>query len=92
MPESGVDRRVFIQDDCQELLPLYLRFLRGVVDSEDLPLNVSREMVQQNPLLAKIRKSLAGRVLRELKSLAERDATVYATFWHEYGKVLKEVA
>jgi molecular chaperone HtpG len=82
--------RVFIQDDSQELIPLHLRFLRGVVDSEDLSLNVSREMVQQNPVLAKIRASLAGRVLRELKSLAESDAVKYAAFWHEYGKVLKE--
>jgi molecular chaperone HtpG len=82
--------RVFIQDDSQELIPLHLRFLRGVVDSEDLSLNVSREMVQQNPMLAKIRASLAGRVLRELKSLAESDAVKYAAFWHEYGKVVKE--
>ncbi len=82
--------RVFIQDDCQELMPLYLRFLRGVLDSEDLPLNVSREMVQQNPLLAKIRTSLTGRVLRELKALSEGNAERYATFFREYGKVLKE--
>ena len=82
--------RVFIQDDSQELIPLHLRFLRGVVDSEDLPLNVSREMVQKDPLLAKIRNSLAGRVLRELKSLADSNAETYRAFWHEYGKVLKE--
>ncbi|MCH8843692.1 MAG: molecular chaperone HtpG [SAR324 cluster bacterium] len=82
--------KVFIQDDCQELLPIHMRFLRGVVDSEDLPLNVSREMVQQNQLLTRIRKSLTGRVLRELKSLSEDNPEKYTTFWAEYGKVLKE--
>ena len=82
--------KVFIQDDCQELLPIHMRFLRGVVDSEDLPLNVSREMVQKNQLLTRIRKSLTGRVLRELKSLSEDNPEKYTTFWAEYGKVLKE--
>ena len=82
--------RVMIQQECQELLPTYLRFFRGVVDSEDLPLNVSREMVQKSPLLGKLRTALAGRVLRELKALADGDAGRYAGFWKQYGKVLKE--
>ncbi|MCZ6531509.1 MAG: molecular chaperone HtpG [SAR324 cluster bacterium] len=82
--------KVMIQNESQDLLPLYLRFFRGVVDTEDLPLNVSREMVQRNPLLAKLSSSLAGRVIRELQSLAETDPERYATFWKQYGKVLKE--
>ncbi len=82
--------KVMIQADSQDLLPLYLRFLRGIVDSEDLPLNVSREMVQKSPLLAKLRTSLAGRVLRELKSLLEAHPERYAEFWKQYGRVLKE--
>ncbi|HUJ75710.1 MAG TPA: molecular chaperone HtpG [bacterium] len=82
--------RVMIQERSEDVLPLYLRFLRGVVDSEDLPLNVSREMVQQSPVLAKLRQSLTGRVLRELQSLAESNAELYRQIWMQYGKVLKE--
>lgn len=82
--------KVLIQQDHKELLPLYLRFLRGVVDTEDLPLNVSRETVQHNPLLTRLRNSLTGRVLRELKQLAEQDDERYTRFWLQYGKVLKE--
>ena len=82
--------KVMIQNESQDLLPLYLRFLRGVVDTEDLPLNVSREMVQQHPLLARLRNSLTGRVLRELQNLADTQPERYTTFWNQYGKVLKE--
>ena len=82
--------KVLIQERTQDLLPLYLRFLRGVVDSEDLPLNVSRETVQHNPLMARLRGSLEGRVLRELANLAKGNAESYAKFWRQYGKVLKE--
>ncbi|HVI51147.1 MAG TPA: molecular chaperone HtpG [Candidatus Sulfotelmatobacter sp.] len=81
-------KRVFITDDCNELLPAYLRFLRGVVDSQDLPLNISREMLQHNPVLSKIRTGLVKRVLGELKKKAE-DAS-YLTFWESFGAVLKE--
>ncbi len=81
-------RRVFITDDCKELVPGYLRFLRGVVDSSDLPLNVSREMLQSNPLLAKIRGNLVKRVLGELEKKAGDDG--YLTFWSNFGAVLKE--
>jgi len=83
-------RRVFITDDCSELLPGYLRFLRGVVDSQDLPLNVSREMLQHNPILAKIRSGLVKRVLGDLKKRAADDAEAYLKFWAEFGPVLKE--
>ena len=82
--------KVLIQRDSQELLPMYLRFLRGVVDTEDLPLNVSRETVQRNPLVARLRASLTGRVLRELKSLSESTPEKYREFWLQYGPVLKE--
>uniref|UniRef100_UPI0004833363 molecular chaperone HtpG n=1 Tax=Bradyrhizobium sp. Cp5.3 TaxID=443598 RepID=UPI0004833363 len=82
-------RRVFITDDA-DLLPGYLRFIRGVVDSEDLPLNISREMLQNNPQLAQIRKAVATRVVNELESLAEKDAEAFAKIWDAFGSVLKE--
>lgn len=82
--------RVFITDDCEDLVPSYLRFLRGVVDSEDLNLNVSREMMQRDPKLAKIRKGLVKRVLGELKKKAEKAPEDYAEFWDNFGAVLKE--
>jgi len=81
-------RRVFITDECPELVPAYLRFLRGIVDSEDLPLNVSREMLQNNPLLAKMRSQVTKRVLGELAKKAKE--TDYAQFWDNFGAVLKE--
>jgi molecular chaperone HtpG len=81
-------KRVFITDDCNELLPSYLRFLRGVVDSQDLPLNISREMLQHNPVLSKIRTGLVKKVLGELKKRSE-DAD-FLTFWDSFGAVLKE--
>lgn len=83
-------RRVFITDDCEELLPAYLRFLRGVIDSEDLPLNISRELLQHNPMLTKIKKGVTKRVLGELKKKADKDPEAYATFWDNFGAVLKE--
>ncbi|MEA2927958.1 MAG: molecular chaperone HtpG [Hyphomicrobiales bacterium] len=82
-------RRVFITDQA-ELLPAYLRFMRGVVDSEDLPLNISREMLQNNPQVSAMRKALTGRVISELESLAEKDADTYAKLWDAFGRVLKE--
>lgn len=82
--------RVFITDDCEDLVPPYLRFLRGVVDSEDLNLNVSREMMQRDPMLAKIRKGLVKRVMGELKKKAEKAPEDYAVFWGNFGAVLKE--
>ncbi len=82
--------RVFITDDCEGLLPPYLRFLRGIVDSEDLPLNISREMFQHDPRLAKIKTGLTNRVLNELKKKAEKKPEEYAKFWTNFGAVLKE--
>ena len=83
-------RRIFITDKCEELLPAWLRFVRGVVDSEDLPLNISREMLQQNPVVAKIRGGLVKRVLDALKKKADKEPDAYATFWETFGAVLKE--
>jgi molecular chaperone HtpG len=83
-------KRVFITDNCEELVPDYLRFLRGVVDSSDLPLNVSREILQENPLLASIKRAITGKVLGELKKMLERDPDKYKKFFKEFGKVLKE--
>lgn len=82
--------RVFITEDAKGLLPTFLRFLRGVVDSEDLSLNVSREMLQSDPKLAKIRSSLTKKILTELKKKAEKDPDAYAAFWNNFGSVLKE--
>ncbi|MCA0045803.1 molecular chaperone HtpG [Mesorhizobium sp. B283B1A] len=82
-------RRVFITDDA-DLLPRYLRFVRGLVDSADLPLNVSREMIQESPLLAAIRKGLTNRVLGDLVKLAENENEAYAKIWENFGVVLKE--
>jgi molecular chaperone HtpG len=83
-------RRVFIMDDAEQFLPLYLRFVKGVVDSGDLPLNVSRELLQQEPEVEAIRSGLTRRVLELLARLAKDEAQKYATFWKEFGAVLKE--
>ncbi|MFC3674729.1 molecular chaperone HtpG [Ferrovibrio xuzhouensis] len=83
-------RRVFITDRCDELVPSWLRFLRGVVDSADLPLNVSREMLQHNPVVARIRQAITRRVLGELEKKAAGEAEAYAGFWENFGAVLKE--
>ena len=83
-------RRVFITDEGTELLPAYLRFLRGVVASEDLPLNISREMLQANPVAAKIRQQLTRRVLAELGKKATDAPEEYAKFWDNFGAVVKE--
>ena len=83
-------KRVFITDNCEALVPDYLRFLRGVVDSSDLPLNVSREILQENPLLGKIKRAVTSKVLGELKKLLERDPEKYRQFFKEFGKILKE--
>lgn len=83
-------RRIFITEDAQELLPAYLRFLRGIVDSEDLPLNVSREMLQHNPMLQKMRGQITRRVLGELAKRAKDAPEDYAKFWDNFGALLKE--
>jgi molecular chaperone HtpG len=95
MPEArpGVKlhvQRVFIMDDTGQLMPNYLRFVRGVIDSSDLPLNVSREILQSSRVVDSIRSSAVKRVLKLLKDLAEKEPEKYATFWGEFGAVLKE--
>ncbi len=82
-------RRVFIADDA-DLLPSYLRFIRGVIDSEDLPLNISREMLQNNPQLTQIRKAVTGRVVGELEGLSEKAPEAFAKIWDAFGSVIKE--
>jgi molecular chaperone HtpG len=91
--KSGLDlyvRRVLIQHECEELLPSWLRFIKGVVDSSDLPLNVSRETLQHNPVLARIQKNLITRVLRTLDEMRTGEYENYLKFWGEFGEILKE--
>lgn len=83
-------QRVFIMDDAEQFLPLYLRFIKGVVDSNDLSLNVSREILQQDPQVEKMKSALTKRALDMLKKLAKNDAEKYQTFWNTFGTVLKE--
>ncbi len=83
-------KRVFITDNCPELIPPYLRFLRGIIDSEDLPLNISREMLQNNPVVKKIRSSLVKRTISDLKKKIDKDRESYEKFWENFGPVLKE--
>lgn len=83
-------KRVFISDECSNLIPEYMRFLKGVVDSSDLPLNISREMLQDNAQILKIQKNITGKVIKELKKLQENSPEQYLTFFKEFGKILKE--
>ena len=83
-------KRVFIMDNCKELFPEYLRFIKGVVDSEDLPLNVSREMLQHNPIIERIQRTLVSKVLSRLADMAEHEPSNFNSFWHQFGSVLKE--
>lgn len=83
-------RRVFITEKCDELLPDYLRFVRGVVDSADLPLNVSRELLQEDQQIRRIQKSLVGKVLSTLSDLKEKEYDDYVSFWQEFGPIIKE--
>jgi len=82
-------KRVFITDDEKDLLPVYLRFVHGIIDSEDLPLNVSREILQQNRVLVNIRSASVRKILQELGKL-QKETEKYATFWQQFGRVLKE--
>ncbi|MEN3975637.1 molecular chaperone HtpG [Emcibacter sp. SYSU 3D8] len=83
-------KRVFITDDTDDLIPGWLRFLRGVVDSEDLPLNVSREMLQNNPVVARMRKAVTGRVVSALEAKAKDDPEGFVKIWENFGAVIKE--
>ena len=82
--------RVFIMNNCEKLLPVYLRFIKGVVDSSDLPLNVSREILQENPQMEKIKKGLVNKILSTLKDMKEKNREKYNEFYKEFGQVLKE--
>lgn len=83
-------RRVFIMDDAEKLMPRYMRFVRGIIDSNDLPLNVSRELLQQNKMIDTIRSNSVKKVLNLLSDLAASNQEKYKTFWKEFGRVLKE--
>lgn len=83
-------KRVFVTSEMEGLIPPYLRFLCGIVDTEDLSLNVSREMLQTSPLIAKIRKDIVKKTFRELKKLSAKEADKFESFWNEFGAVLKE--
>ncbi|MBK5911143.1 molecular chaperone HtpG [Rhodothalassium salexigens] len=83
-------RRVYITDDTAELLPGWLRFLRGVIDTEDLPLNISREMLQNNPVVRRMRKAITNKALTELERLADKQPETFAKIWDQFGPVLKE--
>lgn len=92
-PKAGLRlyiQRVLIMDRCEELLPIYLRFVKGVVDSTDLPLNISRELLQQNPLLEQIRKNIVKRILDSLEEMKNSEYDHYVAFFKELGAVLKE--
>lgn len=83
-------KRVFITDEGVQLIPPYLRFLRGIIDSEDLPLNISRETLQHNSIIDKIRKSLVNAILKDLKKKSENEPESFEKFWQNFGEVLKE--
>jgi len=83
-------KKVFITDNCPDLIPPYLRFLRGVIDSEDLPLNISREMLQNNPVVTKIKSSLVKRTISDLRKKLNSEKEEYINFWKNFGPVLKE--
>jgi molecular chaperone HtpG len=92
-PKAGLDlyvKRVLIQHQCEELLPTYLRFVKGVVDSSDLPLNVSRETLQHNPVLARIKSNLVNRILKTLEETKTGEYETYLKFYEEFSQVLKE--
>ena len=91
---SGVKlyvNRVFITDDDKELLPSWLRFVKGIIDSSDLPLNVSREILQQNRIMAKIRSNSVKKVLDKLKTIA-KNKNKYSEFYNEFGRLIKAVS
>ena len=84
-------QRVFIMDDAEQFMPSYLRFIKGVLDSSDLPLNVSREILQDTKVTQSLRKGCTSRVLKMLEKMAKaEDQSEYQTFWNEFGQVLKE--
>ncbi len=83
-------KRIFITDDCEGLMYPWLRFIRGLIDSEDLPLNISREMLQKSAIIDKIRNGVANKILNEIDKLSKNDEAAFATFWGQFGMILKE--
>ena len=83
-------QKVFISDECDEIMPNWLRFVPGIVDSQDISLNISREMLQNNPVIAKIKKGITNKVLNEISSIANKDNEKYLNFWKNFGAVIKE--
>ena len=83
-------QKVFITDDCEEIIPHWLRFIPGVVDSQDISLNISREMLQNNPIITKIKKGITIKILNELSALADVETKAYLNFWKNFGAVIKE--
>ena len=83
-------QKVFITDECEDIIPNWLRFIPGVVDSQDISLNISREMLQNNPIITKIKKGLTNKILTEIESLSKKDKDKFNTLWENFGSVLKE--
>ena len=83
-------QKIFITDDCEEIIPNWLRFVPGVIDSQDISLNISREMLQNNPVIAKIKKGITNKILNELTTLANKENETYLKFWNNFGAVIKE--
>ena len=83
-------QKVFITDDCEEIIPNWLRFVPGVIDSQDISLNISREMLQNNPVISKIKTGITNKILNELKNLSNKESDVYLKFWNNFGAVIKE--
>ena len=83
-------QKIFITDDCDEIIPNWLRFVPGVIDSQDISLNISREMLQNNPVIAKIKKGITNKILNELTNLSNKENETYLKFWNNFGAVIKE--
>ena len=83
-------QKIFITDDCEEIIPNWLRFVPGVIDSQDISLNISREMLQNNPVISKIKSGITNKILNELKTLSNKERDIYLNFWNNFGAVIKE--
>ena len=83
-------QKVFITDECEEIIPNWLRFVPGVIDSQDISLNISREMLQNNPVISKIKTGITSKILNELKTLSNKEKDIYLNFWNNFGAVIKE--
>ena len=86
----GFKEKIFITDDCEEIIPHWLRFIPGVVDSQDISLNISREMLQNNPIITKIKKGITTKILNEITIFSSKEVDTYLKFWNNFGAVIKE--